>query len=234
MLNSNLTDFIYMLTMLFFCKKTNLGRQMQNKFIVVEGLEGAGKSTAVNVIKEFLQEKFNQSAVCCREPGGTALGETIRSLVKDSSLDEKIDSRTELLLMYASRIQLVENVIKPALDNQRWVICDRFYYSTYAYQGGGRNIDIDIIDGIHNASLGDFKPSLTIYMDISPEQGLKRAAGRGELDRFELEKVEFFERTRSQYLRMADECSEFVRVDASLTQAEVAEEVKAVLMRELS
>jgi dTMP kinase len=207
---------------------------MQNKFIVVEGLEGAGKSTAVNVIKAFLQEKFNQDAICCREPGGTTLGETIRSLVKDSALDEKIDPRTELLLMYASRIQLVENVIKPALDKQQWVICDRFYYSTYAYQGGGRNIDIDIIDGIHHASLGDFKPALTIYMDISPEQGLKRAASRGELDRFEVEKVEFFERSRIQYLRMVKECPEFVRVDASLTQAEVADQVKAVLVKEIS
>jgi dTMP kinase len=207
---------------------------MQNKFIVVEGLEGAGKSTAVNIIKSFLQEKFNMEAICCREPGGTRLGETIRSLVKDSALDEKIDPRTELLLMYASRIQLVENVIKPALEDQQWVICDRFYYSTYAYQGGGRSIGIDIIDGIHHASLGDFKPALTIYMDISPEQGLKRAAGRGELDRFELEKVEFFERTRSQYLRMVEECPEFVSVDASLTQVEVAEELKVVLNREIS
>ena len=207
---------------------------MPAKFVVVEGLEGAGKSTAVNVIKSFVEEITGQQAVTCREPGGTKLGETIRTLVKSASTEEKIDSRTELLLMYASRIQLVENVIRPALDNDQWVVCDRFYYSTYAYQGGGRGIDLQIIDNIHNASLGEFKPDLTIYMDIDPKIGLQRAAGRGELDRFELEKIDFFEKTRLGYLRQVDNSAEMKVVDASKTQEEVASAILKVLKEKFS
>ena len=201
----------------------------KEKFIVVEGLEGAGKSTAVNVIKKFLNDQGIEDIVLCREPGGTKLGETIRDLVKSSSINENIDSRTELLLMYASRIQLVENVIKPALAAGKSVICDRFYYSTYAYQGGGREISLDIIDSIHSASLGDFKPDLTIYMDLDPKIGLQRAAVRGELDRFEQEKIDFFNKTRDMYLKLADEASEVCKVDASKTMEEVAAQVREML-----
>lgn len=201
----------------------------KDRFIVIEGLEGAGKSTAVKVIKEYLSNNGISEIIQCREPGGTKLGETIRDLVKSNRSNEKIDCRTELLLMYASRIQLVENVIKPALEEGKTVICDRFYYSTYAYQGGGREIDLDIIDSIHKASLGNFKPDLTIYMDIAPEIGLKRAAGRGELDRFELEKIEFFEKTRSMYLKQAADSPEVVTVDASQSQENVAEQVRRIL-----
>lgn len=201
----------------------------QEKFIVIEGLEGAGKSTAVNVVKEFLQNLNDAEIIQCREPGGTQLGETIRDLVKSNESQEKIDPRTELLLMYASRIQLVENVIKPALDSGKSVICDRFYYSTYAYQGGGREIDLSIIDSIHEASLGGFKPFLTIYMDIDPKIGLQRAAVRGELDRFELEQIEFFNKTRSMYLKMASEASEVQTVDASLSIEDVAKQVRQIL-----
>ena len=206
---------------------------MSAKFLVVEGLEGAGKSTAVSVIKKFFESEKGQETVLCREPGGTDLGEKIRDMVKSSSGDEKIDPRTELLLMYASRIQLVENVIRPAINNGSSVICDRFYYSTYAYQGGGRGIDLKIIDEIHKASLAGFKPDLTVYMDISPELGLSRAAGRGELDRFELEKISFFQKTREQYLKLASSCSEIVTVDASLSQQEVADQILEILKTRL-
>lgn len=201
----------------------------KEKFIVIEGLEGAGKSTAVNVIKSFLADRGIEDVVMCREPGGTKLGETIRDLVKNSSINEKIDSRTELLLMYASRIQLVENVIKPALASGMSVICDRFYYSTYAYQGGGREISLDIIDSIHSASLGDFKPDLTIYMDLDPKIGLQRAAVRGELDRFEQEKIDFFNKTRDMYLTLADSAPEVMKVDASKSIEEVAGQIKKTL-----
>lgn len=202
----------------------------KEKFIVIEGLEGAGKSTAVNVIKKFLADHGIEDIVMCREPGGTKLGETIRDLVKSSSVNEKIDSRTELLLMYASRIQLVENVIKPALAAGKSVVCDRFYYSTYAYQGGGREISLDIIDAVHSASLGDFKPDLTIYMDIDPVIGLQRAAVRGELDRFEQEKIDFFNKTRAMYLKLAEKAPEIKTVDASLSMEEVADQVRQKLI----
>ncbi|MCM8533537.1 MAG: dTMP kinase [Lentisphaeraceae bacterium] len=199
------------------------------KFIVIEGLEGAGKSTALKAVESYLSEKGISSVVTCREPGGTLMGEAIRSIVKDNTIDEKIDSRTELLLMYASRIQLVENIIKPALAEGKWVICDRFYYSTFAYQGGGREIDLGIIQNIHGASIGEFKPDLTVYMDIDPKLGLARAAGRGELDRFELEKVEFFERTRDMYLKLVEDSSEMKPVDASQTIDNVRAQVLQVL-----
>jgi len=202
---------------------------IKEKFIVIEGLEGAGKSTAVKVIKDYLNQNGQTEIVQCREPGGTPLGETIRDLVKSNSYSEKIDPRTELLLMYASRIQLVENVIKPALNTGKAVVCDRFYYSTYAYQGGGRGIDLKIIDAVHEASLGDFKPDLTIYMDIEPEAGLKRAAVRGELDRFEQEKIDFFNKTRDMYLRLLNNSTEMKRVDASLSIEEVADQVRSIL-----
>ncbi|MCH2205909.1 MAG: dTMP kinase [Lentisphaerales bacterium] len=199
------------------------------KFLVIEGLEGAGKSTALETIKAYLTEKGVKSITTCREPGGTLMGEAIRSIVKDQTIEEKVDSRTELLLMYASRIQLVENIIKPALDEGSWVVCDRFFYSTFAYQGGGRSIDMDVIQNIHNASIGDFTPDMTIYMDISPEQGLARAAGRGELDRFEQEKVDFFKRTRQLYLELVDKRSEMVPVDASLKLKEVEGQILKVM-----
>ena len=199
------------------------------KFIVIEGLEGAGKSTALETIKVYLAERGVDSIVTCREPGGTLMGEAIRSIVKDQTIEENVDSRTELLLMYASRIQLVENIIKPAIDHGSWVICDRFYYSTFAYQGGGREIDMSIIKNIHDASIGEFKPDITIYMDIPPDQGLARAAGRGELDRFEQEKIDFFERTRKMYLSLVDESDEMLKIDASLTLPEVKKQILGVL-----
>ncbi|NQZ56048.1 MAG: dTMP kinase [Lentisphaeraceae bacterium] len=201
----------------------------KSKFIVIEGLEGAGKSTAMNLVEEFLKSKGIDNVVTCREPGGTVLGENIRTLIKDPSLTESVDSRTELLLMYASRIQLVENVIRPALKAGKWVLCDRFYYSTFAYQGGGRNIDLKLIQAVHDVSLGNFVPDATLYMDIDPEIGLARAAGRGELDRFELEDIQFFKKTRVQYLTMCDENKEIHSVDASGTQAEVASLLKSTL-----
>ena len=203
---------------------------MSGKFIVIEGLEGAGKSTAMGVIEELLTEQNSLEVVTCREPGGTPMGEEIRHLVKHFKSEEKVDSRTELLLMYASRIQLIENIIKPALKAGKWVLCDRFFYSTYAYQGGGRGIDLSVIDSIHQAALGSFAPDLVVYMDIDPKTGLQRAAGRGELDRFEKEAISFFEKTGAMYKKMLGERDEMTSVDASLTQQEVAEQVKAVLI----
>jgi dTMP kinase len=211
--------------MLFFLLQLVGVIMSQAKFLVIEGLEGAGKSTALNAVKSFLQSKGVESVVTCREPGGTLMGEAIRSIVKDNSIEEIVDPRTELLLMYASRIQLVENIIKPALQKGDWVVCDRFFYSTFAYQGGGRQIDMSILENIHQAAIGDFAPDLTIYMDIPPEQGLARAAGRGELDRFEVEAIDFFDRTREVYLSLNESRSEMKSVDASQTIERVQQQI---------
>ncbi|MBU2917683.1 dTMP kinase [Psychrosphaera sp. F3M07] len=184
-----------------------------SKFIVVEGLEGAGKTTAQELIKAILT-KQNIEFVTTREPGGTPLAEKMRDIVK-SETDEILTPEAELLLMYASRIQLIENVIKPALDSGKWVLGDRHDMSSLAYQGGGRQLDQNLIMPIRNAVLKGFEPDLTILMDLDPKIGLARAAARGALDRIEREQIEFFERTRAVYLSLADQNPKVVVIDAS-------------------
>lgn len=184
-----------------------------SKFIVVEGLEGAGKTTAQELIKAILT-KQNIEFVTTREPGGTPLAEKMRDIVK-SETDEILTPEAELLLMYASRIQLIENVIKPALDSGKWVLGDRHDMSSLAYQGGGRQLDQNLIMPIRNAVLKGFEPDLTILMDLDPKIGLARAAARGVLDRIEREQIEFFERTRAVYLSLADQNPKVVVIDAS-------------------
>lgn len=141
----------------------------QSKFIVVEGLEGAGKSTAINAIVETLKASGVEDIVNTREPGGTVLAEKMRSLVKEEHEGEKLQDMTELLLMYAARVQLVENVIKPALDNGQWVLGDRHDMSSQAYQGGGRQIARTTMESLKSTTLGGFKPDLTLYLDLDLE-----------------------------------------------------------------
>ena len=178
---------------------------MRSKYIVIEGLEGAGKTTARNVVVETLEQLGIRDMVFTREPGGTQLAEKLRSLVLDikSVGDEVITDKAEVLMFYAARVQLVETVIKPALANGTWVIGDRHDLSTQAYQGGGRGIDQHMLATLRDAVLGDFRPDLTLYLDVTPEVGLKRARARGELDRIEQESFDFFNRTRARYLELA-------------------------------
>ena len=194
------------------------------KFIVVEGSEGAGKSTAISAMKDVLK-KHGSEATCTREPGGTPLAESMRTLIK-SAVDEKVSPMTELMVMYAARVQLCENVIIPSLINDEWLISDRFFYSTFAYQGGGRELGFDAIQPLHDLCLKGLKPGLVIYMDIDPLIGLERARGRGELDRFELEQVDFFNRIRQAYLDMAEQNPEFVIIDASQNLEQVTQDVQ--------
>ena len=177
---------------------------MRSKYIVIEGLEGAGKTTARNVVVETLEQLGIRDMVFTREPGGTQLAEKLRSLVLDikSVGDEVITDKAEVLMFYAARVQLVETVIKPALANGTWVIGDRHDLSTQAYQGGGRGIDQHMLATLRDAVLGDFRPDLTLYLDVTPEVGLKRARARGELDRIEQESFDFFNRTRARYLEL--------------------------------
>jgi dTMP kinase len=150
---------------------------MRSNYIVIEGLEGAGKTTARNLVVEALQESGISDLVFTREPGGTILAEKLRSLVLDiqSTGDEVINDKAEVLMFYAARVQLVETVIKPALARGQWVIGDRHDLSTQAYQGGGRGIDQTMLATLRDAVLGDFRPHLTLYLDVTPEVGLKRA-----------------------------------------------------------
>ncbi|WDE99078.1 dTMP kinase [Lentisphaera profundi] len=199
-----------------------------SRFIVIEGSEGAGKSTAIKLIKEIL-EKQGQKVVLAREPGGTPMAEDLRTVVKSASLEEKVDPRTELLIMYAARVQLVENVIRPALERGEWLVCDRFFYSTWAYQGGGRELGLDLIKPIHDICLADINPGLTIFMDLDPELGLERARGRGALDRFELEQIDFFHRTRAMYSQLCEQRKEMRKLDASQSMEMVHQDLTSLV-----
>lgn len=200
------------------------------KFIVIEGLEGAGKSTAIATVKAWLDAKGLQ-VVCTREPGGTPLAEQLRTLVKQADAQEQIAPETELLLMYASRVQLLRNVIEPALSSGKWVLADRHDMSSRAYQGGGRQLGDSLIDTLRMAVLGKTRPNLTLYLDIDPAIGLARAAHRGALDRIEQEQLAFFERTREKYLAIAASEPDIMVIDANQPLAQVQLSLQQALER---
>ncbi|MDQ9093731.1 dTMP kinase [Pseudoalteromonas haloplanktis] len=197
------------------------------KFIVIEGLEGAGKSTAIAICQQFLAQ-HNIDFVNVREPGGTPIAEALRTIVKDNH-DEEIASETELLLMYAARSQLLHNVIRPALAKGQWVLGDRHDLSSQAYQGGGREIATSTLASLGDIVLQGLKPDLTIYLDIDPAVGLARAKGRGELDRIEQQALSFFERTRARYLELANSDERIKTVNAAQSMELVHQDIVTVL-----
>ncbi|EGR1547768.1 dTMP kinase [Vibrio parahaemolyticus] len=207
---------------------------MKANFIVVEGLEGAGKSTAIKTVLDTLKQAGIGNIVNTREPGGTPLAEKMRALVKEEHEGEELKDMTELLLLYAARVQLVENVIKPALANGQWVVGDRHDLSSQAYQGGGRQIDTSLMKNLRDTTLGDFKPAFTLYMDIDPRIGLERARGRGELDRIEKMDISFFERTRERYLEIANADPSIVVINAEQSIEEVSRDIQDALNEWLS
>ena len=202
---------------------------MQGKFIVIEGLEGAGKSTAMQTVVDTLKSLGVNDVVFTREPGGTPLAEKLRHLIKHE-IEEPVTDKAELLMLYAARIQLVENVIKPALAAGKIVLGDRHDMSSQAYQGGGRQFDQMLMANLKNMVLGDFEPDLTIYLDIEPSVGLARARGRGELDRIEQMDLDFFHRTRARYLALVKDNPKAVMINAEqsieLVQADIESAVK--------
>lgn len=201
---------------------------MRSKYIVIEGLEGAGKTTARDAVVETLEQLGVRSPLFTREPGGTALAEKLRSLVLDIRAvgDEVITDKAEVLMFYAARVQLVETVIKPALAAGQWVIGDRHDLSTQAYQGGGRGIDQQMLASLRDAVLGDFRPDLTLYLDVTPEVGLGRARARGELDRIEQESLNFFNRTRARYLELAAADPAIRTIDATQPLEAVLQDIR--------
>ncbi len=198
------------------------------RFIVVEGLEGAGKSSAIATIRRWLQQR-QLTVVCTREPGGTPLAEKLRTLVKQVDNTEILAPQTELLLMYAARVQLLSNVIRPALSRGDWVLADRHDMSSRAYQGGGRQLDEQLINNLRSTVLGNTRPDLTLYLDIDPAVGLSRAAARGELDRIEQEQLTFFVRTRQKYRQIAATEPDIITIDASQPLAQVQQAITEAL-----
>lgn len=184
------------------------------KFITIEGGEGAGKSTNISFIKDYL-EKHGFEVILTREPGGTPLAERIREILLDKN-EVSMSSDTELLLMFAARAQHLSEVILPAVQQGKWVLCDRFTDATYAYQGGGRGIYYDRIATLENWVQGDLRPDITILFDLPVELGLSRAGSRGELDRFEQEDIDFFNRVRNAYMERVEKSPErYAIVDAA-------------------
>mgnify|MGYP006217224703 FL=1 len=201
---------------------------MSGKFITIEGTEGAGKSTNLSSIEKVLND-FDISYIVTREPGGTAVGEELRSvLLKNESIN--ISGQTELLLMFASRMQHINDVIKPALKLNKWVICDRFTDASYAYQGYGRQLNLSFISSLENLVHPDLQPDLTLILDVPVNIAMGRVYNRGNLDRFEKEDVAFFNRVRAGYKEIAknniDRCRE---IDASKDLAEVQAEVMQII-----
>ena len=199
------------------------------RFITLEGIEGAGKSTVARYIKEWLEAR-GVAAVLTREPGGTALAERVRELVLKPD-GEALAPVAELLLMFAARSIHVTNLIRPALARGDWVICDRFTDATRAYQGAGRGVDAGSIESLAQLVHADLVPDLTVLLDLPVNVGLARAqARRGPADRFEQERVPFFERVRAAYLQLAQaQPGRFCVVDAGRDLTQVQASVAAAL-----
>ncbi len=201
------------------------------QFIAIEGLEGAGKSTAIEFIREILSQEKIES-VFTREPGGTFLAEKIRKLLITPYEEEALCPEAELLLMYAARMQHVERLIKPTLNSGKWVVSDRFNWSSSAYQGGGRALGFDKVKQLNDLLLSSFQPNLTIYLDIDPELGLQRARSRNALDRIEQEKITFFNRAREVFLKLVkDNPQTSVMINANNTIEEVQAQLTDVFLK---
>jgi len=203
---------------------------MKKGFMVVfDGSNGAGKTTVINEVEKYLKTK-GLDVIMTREPGGTPIGEKIRSIILDSSTPEMCDM-TELMLFGAGRAQHIQEKIIPALDDGKIIISDRFDAATFSFQHYARGINIDIITKINNLALDGFKPDMNIILDLDPLEGLKRVKQRGEgLDRLEDEKLDFLDKARNGYLSQAkDQPDKFEVIDASKTKECVLQDVIKVI-----
>lgn len=202
---------------------------MTGRFITLEGGEGAGKTTQLPFMRDYLEQTGGR-VVVTREPGGTVLGEEIRGLL----LSHRHDGMTlaaETLLMFAARAEHLERVIRPALAEGHWVLCDRFTDATYAYQGGGRGLALERIAVLEDWVQGALRPDLTLLFDLPVTVGLARAGKRSAADRFEREEVAFFERVRAAYLERASQHPDRYRVvNADRPVEAVRVEVESLLV----
>jgi len=200
----------------------------KGKFITIDGVEGAGKSTQIDLICSYLHQKGIE-VVRTREPGGTAVGEKLRSVLLDVE-NQEMHSDTELLLMFSSRNELIQNKIIPALNEGFWVVSDRFTDASFAYQGGGRMLNLDRIDKLADWVLGDFKPDLTLLLDVSVEVGMERIESRAAKDRIELEERAFFERVRSVFVSRSEAFPDRIKlIDANDSVEGIQSKIRAYI-----
>ncbi|KEA61891.1 Thymidylate kinase [Marinobacterium lacunae] len=203
---------------------------MSGYFITLEGIEGVGKTTNLNYVRQCLEERGIE-VVVTREPGGTPLGEEIRELLL-TPRDEAVSEMAELLMMFAARAQHLFAVIEPALARGAWVLCDRFTDATFAYQGGGRQLAAEPVAMLERLVQKERRPDLTLLLDLPVEIGLSRAHARGKPDRFEAERVEFFQRVRDAYLERAQqEASRITVIDAAPSLDQVQRQIDQALAR---
>ena len=203
---------------------------MNPLFITLEGIEGSGKSTNIKVINNYLKDK-NINYINTREPGGSEVGDQLRNILLNT--EKELSNQTELLLMLADRVNHIETVIQPNLEKGITVISDRFMDSSYAYQGGGREMGLDTITKIIDG-LNIIQPNLTLLFDLPVEMALERARKRSKLDRFESEDYDFHQRIRETYLFLAEEDSERIKIiDASKDIEEVESQVRKILEQKL-
>ncbi len=202
--------------------------QRRGQFITIEGGEGVGKSTNIACIESFLQQQAI-AYIKTREPGGTPLAEELRQLLL-SPREETVSEKTELLLMFAARAQHLQQVILPALQQGLWVVCDRFTDATYAYQGGGRGLSIEMIAALEALVQEGLQPDLTLLLDVDVSTGLSRLQNRDTIDRFEREEQHFFESVRAMYRQRAQQFPERFRIiDAGQALADVQQDIITTL-----
>jgi dTMP kinase len=207
---------------------TQMHPQNRGWFLTLEGVEGTGKSTNLSFITDYLRNA-GVNLIVTREPGGTELGEEIRELLLRHR-EDGMHPDTELLLMFAARAEHLRRKIQPALAAGQWVLSDRFTDATYAYQGGGRALDLERIAILEDWTQGALRPDITFLLDLDPEVGVARAANRAALDRFEQEDLAFFQRVRNAYQQRVEEQPERFRVvDASQPLEEVQADLQAYL-----
>ena len=200
----------------------------RGKFITIDGVEGAGKSTQIDFIRDYLSNK-GINVILTREPGGTELGEKIRELLL-SPETKSMHSETELLLMFSARNEHIHRKIMPALAQGDWVLSDRFTDASYAYQGGGRGLDINRIAQLEQWVLQDFTPDMTLLLDVPVELGMSRIESRGKKDRIELEAMDFFNRVRESYIDRSKQFPDRIKlIDSSQTVEFTTQQIKAVL-----
>ncbi len=200
---------------------------MRPKFITFEGIEGCGKSTQARKLHEFLLSK-KYKTVQTREPGGTKAGEKIREILIDTNI-AKLEAKTELFLNFAARLEHIEKFIKPALKDKKIVICDRFFDSTYAYQGSAFGIDKKIIDNVKKMTIGDFEPDITFLIDVPVYVAFKRIDGRAENNRYETLGKNFHQKVHDGFLQLAKKNKRIKKIDGTKDPEEVFAEIIEIL-----